>query len=185
MKKDPLLSPLLVFDDSSCLLAFNNFSELQCRSRGGDEFLHWEISSSYDTTPWYVVSKKKIFCIQVTKIRQHWLFVAWKSSKIWKNLRWNEIFLCQNSTKIHLFNERSEFYNWMSFEKVLIVAMKNLTRNPSKSTCHFQSFANPQKFLGWSIWITVNPKKKGGNHRLNEIYKCIDCLFGYSTLWLP
>ena len=49
----------------------------------------------------------------------------------------------------------------MSFEKVLIVAMKNLTRNPSKSTCHFQSFANPQKFLGWSIWITVNPKKKG------------------------
>ena len=46
-----------------------------------------------------------------------------------------------------------------------------------------QSFANPQKFQ----MIGMNhrqPQEEGGNSRLNEIYKCIDCLFGY-TLWLP
>ena len=43
-----------------------------------------------------------------------------------------------------------------------------------------QSFANPQKFQ----MIGMNhrqPQEEGGNSRLNEIYKCIDCLM---SIWL-
>ena len=46
-----------------------------------------------------------------------------------------------------------------------------------------EAYENPQKFQ----MIGMNhrqPQEEGGNSRLNEIYKCIDCLFGY-TLWLP
>ena len=155
MKKDPLLLRLvplspLVFDDSSCLLAFNNFLELE---REGMNFYITKISDKMRGKnipyPGYNNANMDfLYCMHVEK-------------------RYLDFFLEKNADS----NENSVDEDGKPDTSSIKVDMS------------FSVFPTLKSFDGRDE-SQQSIRRRRGENRVNEIYKCIDCLFGY-TLWLP